>query len=124
MPPKINDNIYFKVNDETHEYAHVILSNMFSEPNVSSQNYENATRMLLDLQKNIVLDMRENVYIGKACVAFLVNLDCHLQETGHKMVLMSLKNRVLALLEYFGLNKIIKHIRSSDNITKAFDLKK
>jgi len=121
MSGKPDNNLYFQIYEETDSYAHLILSNIFSETKNSDEVYENSTKLILDMDKNIVIDLRENVYVGKSMLAFLVNLDCHLRKNGFSVVLMSLKNRVLALLEWMNLDKTIKHIRSSEKLFLAFE---
>jgi anti-anti-sigma regulatory factor len=123
MSSKLVKNVYFQICEETDLYAHLILSNIFSETKNTEEVYENTTKLILAMNKNIVIDLRENVYAGKSMLAFLVNLDCHLRKSGFSIVLMSLKNRVLALLEWLELDKTIKHVRSSEQLSLAFDKK-
>jgi anti-anti-sigma regulatory factor len=121
MTKKNEKNSYFLVQEESENYAHIILANIFSEPKVTAEIFEISTQMILEKNKNIVIDLRDNVYVGKSMLAFLINLDCHLREKNQSLILMSLRNRVHALLEWFNLENTIKHIRSVDQIPVAFN---
>lgn len=110
----------FHVQKETENYVHLILSNTFSETHLKKDVFIQTLDDLKKIDKHLLIDLRENVYVGRELIGFLITLKFQQKDEGLKLALTGLKNRVHSLMEWLHLESLLYELRSVDDADTYF----
>lgn len=110
----------FHVQKETETYVHLILSNTFSETNLKKEIFIRTLEDLKNIKKHLLIDLRDNVYVGRELIGFLITLRYQQKDQDLKLALTGLKNRVHSLMEWLHLESLLCELRSVDDAENYF----